>query len=115
MENMEIYNQIRSVPKEAQKTIKGGRLKGFTDINAMWRIQELTRMFGPCGIGWKYSIEREWMEAGANGEVSAFMDIILYYKFGGFGLKESLEQGAPPLCPKNATVYTRLTSAIRWH
>lgn len=83
MENMEIYNQIRSVPKEAQKTIKGGRLNGFTDINSMWRIQELTRMFGPCGIGWKYTIEREWMEAGANGEVSAFMDILLYYKFGG--------------------------------
>ena len=83
MENMEIYNEIRAVPKEAQKTIKGGRLNGFTDINAMWRIQELTRLFGPCGIGWKYTIEKEWMESGANGEVSAFMDILLYYKHNG--------------------------------
>lgn len=80
MGNMDIYNQVRVVPKEAQKTIKGGRLSGFTDINAMWRIQKLTETFGPCGIGWYYTIEREWLENGADGEVSAFMDILLYYK-----------------------------------
>ena len=80
MGNMDIYNQVRVVPKEAQKTIKGGRLSGFTDINAMWRIQKLTETFGPCGIGWYYTIEREWLENGANGEVAAFMDILLYYK-----------------------------------
>lgn len=80
MGNMDIYNQVRVVPKEAQKTIKGGRLSGFTDINAMWRIQKLTETFGPCGIGWYYTIEREWLETGANGEVAAFMDILLYYK-----------------------------------
>lgn len=80
MGNMDIYNQVRVVPKEAQKTIKGGRLSGFTDINAMWRIQKLTETFGPCGIGWYYTIEREWLENGANGEVAAFMNILLYYK-----------------------------------
>lgn len=80
MDNMQIYNLVRVVPKEAQKTIKGGRLSGFTDINAMWRIQKLTETFGPCGIGWYYTIEREWLENGANGEVAAFMDILLYYK-----------------------------------
>ena len=82
MDNMQIYNLVRVVPKEAQKTIKGGRLSGFTDINAMWRIQKLTETFGPCGIGWKYTIEREWLEQGANGEIAAFMDILLYYKHG---------------------------------
>lgn len=80
MDNMQIYNLVRVVPKEAQKTIKGGRLNGFTDINAMWRIQKLTETFGPCGIGWYYTIEREWLETGANSEVAAFMDILLYYK-----------------------------------
>lgn len=83
MGNMDIYNSIRVVPKEAQKTINAGRLRGFTDINAMWRIQKLTETFGPCGIGWYYTIEREWMERGANDEVAAFMDILLYYKQGG--------------------------------
>lgn len=83
MGNMELYDKVRAVPEEAQKTIKGGRLNGFTDINAMWRIQKLTETFGPCGIGWKYTIQREWMEQGANGEISAFMDILLYYKWDG--------------------------------
>lgn len=83
MDNMQIYNLVRAVPREAQKTIKGGRLNGFTDINAMWRIQKLTETFGPCGIGWKYTIEREWLEHGANGVISAFMDILLYYKHDG--------------------------------
>lgn len=83
MKNMELYNLVREVPKNAQKTIKGGRLNGYTDINPMWRIQKLTETFGPCGIGWKYTIDREWIEAGANGEVAAFVDISLYYKWNG--------------------------------
>ena len=83
MEKMELYSRCRAVPKEAQKTIGAGRLKGFTDINAMWRIQKLTELFGPCGIGWKYTIDRQWLERGANDEISAFMDISLYYRHGG--------------------------------
>jgi ribosomal protein L34E len=83
MDNMEIFNSVRTVPESAKKQINGGRLNGFTDINPMWRIQCLTERFGPCGIGWKYTIEREWMERGANDEVSAFMDIMLYYKQNG--------------------------------
>lgn len=84
MDNMELYNSVRAVPKTAQKTISAGRLKGMTDINPMWRIQALTERFGPCGIGWKYEIIREWIEASPNTkEASAFMDINLYYKYNG--------------------------------
>ena len=50
-DNLEIYNSIRNVPQEAQKPIEGGRLKGKTDINPMWRIKALTEQFGPVGIG----------------------------------------------------------------
>ena len=42
MENMELYNAFREVPENAKKSIRGGRLKGMTDINPMWRIQALT-------------------------------------------------------------------------
>lgn len=83
MENMEIYEKVRVVPEEAKKEITAGRLKGFTDINPMFRIKLLTQTFGPCGIGWKYVIKREWMEQGANGEIAAFMDIDLFYKMDG--------------------------------
>ena len=46
MENLELYNKVREVPKDAQKAITAGRLKGFTDINPMWRIKCLTEQFG---------------------------------------------------------------------
>ena len=79
MDNMELYNAFREVPGNAQKHIGGGRLKGMTDINPMWRIQALTEQFGPCGIGWRYEITNKMLQPGANGEIAAFVDIMLYY------------------------------------
>ena len=80
MGNMDIYNAVSAVPDSAQKRISGGRLNGMTDINPMWRIRELTKLFGPCGIGWKYKIVREWLETASTGEVGAFVDIELQYR-----------------------------------
>lgn len=82
-DNLTIYNTVRNPPKEALKPIKGGRLSGYTDINPMWRIKALTEQFGVCGIGWKYTITKQWTEQGANGEVAAFTNIDLYIKVNG--------------------------------
>jgi len=83
MGNLAIWNEVRSVPKEAKKPIVGGRMKGKTDINPMWRIKVLTEMFGICGIGWTYTIESQRLEECANGEVAAFVDIFLFVKHNG--------------------------------
>lgn len=83
MDNLTIYEAVRNVPENAQKSIQAGRLKGKTDINPMWRIKALTETFGPCGIGWTYTIDRQWMETGANNEVSAFCNIGLRVKVDG--------------------------------
>lgn len=80
MENMQIYDAVKTVPAEARKQIQAGRLKGFTDINPMWRIRVLTEQFGPCGFGWYYTIEREWLEPTQTGEVAAFVRINLFVK-----------------------------------
>lgn len=82
-ENMRIYEQVRDVPKEAKRAIAGGRLKGKTDINPMWRIKTLTEQFGPCGLGWKYVITDKRLETGANGTIAAFVDVDLFIKDGG--------------------------------
>jgi len=82
-DNLTIYNTVRNPPKEALKPIKGGRLSGYTDINPMWRIKALTEQFGVCGIGWKYTITKQWTEQGANGEIAAFTNIDLYIKVSG--------------------------------
>ena len=83
MENLELYEKVRQVPNEAQREITGGKLNGKTDINPMWRIKKLTEVFGPCGVGWKTKITNKWTEAGANGEIAAFVDIELYIKQNG--------------------------------
>lgn len=80
-DNLKIYNAVKKVPKEAQRPITGGRLKGKTEINPMWRIKALTEQFGPCGIGWYYEVVRQWLEPSGS-EVAAFVNIQLYIKVG---------------------------------
>jgi len=81
--NLDLYNQLRIVPDEAKTTIQGGRMNGKTNINAMWRIKKLTETFGIIGFGWKTKTIKKWIEDGANGEKSAFVDIELYIKIDG--------------------------------
>jgi len=83
MDNLEYWNKLKQPPKTALKTIGGGRLKGMTDIKPQWRIQVMTEVFGPCGEGWMYTIEKLWTEPGANGEVIAFALVNLWVKTGG--------------------------------
>ena len=80
---LKIWEQVRSVPKEAQKTITGGRLNGKTDINPMWRLKVLTEQFGACGFGWRYEITNQWLERFESGQTAAFVNIDLYIKVGG--------------------------------
>ena len=80
MDKMEIWQALEKTPDEAKKPIEAGRLKGFTDINPCWRMKRLTEVFGPCGIGWKFDILNTYTIPGADGEVAAFVDILLYYK-----------------------------------
>lgn len=80
--NLETYNQFREVPVEAQKTIGAGRLKGFTDINPMWRIKMLTEKYGECGFGWYTEILSKQVEEGSDGQKVAIVDINLFVKNG---------------------------------
>jgi hypothetical protein len=80
MDKTEIWQSLEKTADEAKKPIEAGRLKGFTDINPMWRLKRLTEVFGPCGIGWKYEITNSYVLPGANEEIAAFVDILLYYK-----------------------------------
>lgn len=81
--NLELYEKFRKVPETAKKNIGGGRLKGMTDINPMWRIKTLTEEFGVCGFGWYYEIVDQWLEtAMAKDEITANVKINLYVKQG---------------------------------
>lgn len=80
MDKMLIYNEAKTCPENAKKTIGGGKLKGMTDINSMWRIKRLTELFGPSGTGWKIENVRFWTTPGAGDEVAAWCSLELRYK-----------------------------------
>lgn len=76
--NIAIYTAYSDPPDTALKTIQAGKLKGFTDVNPMWRIKALTELFGPCGFGWYTKTTKQWLEEGKDGRVAAFCNIELY-------------------------------------
>ena len=80
---MHIWDKLKSVPANRLRTIQAGRLKGKSDINPQWRYQVLTEVFGPCGIGWKYTIDKLWLESGDNGQMAAFANVSLYISHNG--------------------------------
>lgn len=82
MEKLEIWDKVKQPPKDALKEIRGGRLKGMTDINPQWRLKVMTEIFGPCGTGWRYEIVRLWNELGAGEEKAAFALVDVFYKQG---------------------------------
>jgi len=80
MENMRIWDKVKTPPKGALKRINGGRLNGMTDISPQWRLQVITETFGPVGFGWTYQIKDRWIEDGAEGIRCCFAHVAVKYK-----------------------------------
>jgi len=80
--NLRFWDELKSPPNWALKKITGGRLKGMTDISPIWRMQAMTELFGPVGIGWNYQIKEKWLETSSDGQICAFALVILKYKIG---------------------------------
>src|SRR6056300_1010905 len=79
--NRVFYDQLRTVPRTALRTIQAGRLKGKSDINPQWRIERMTEVFGACGVGWYYEpITQEVIPMGD--EVMVRVDIHVFVKDG---------------------------------
>lgn len=78
MSNTALWDSWRSVPNEAQKPIRGGRLNNMTDISPMWRYHVLTNTFGPCGKGWYFEIREKWQEP-VGEEIHCQVMVALYY------------------------------------
>ena len=79
---MERYNRMASPPADALNAISAGRLKGFTDINAQWRIEKMTEEYGECGTGWRFDIVDKQVYTLPDEQIVLFMEIALYTKIG---------------------------------
>lgn len=106
-ENMKYYNMAKTVPENAKKPIGAGRTKDMTNINCQWRIEKLTEMFGPVGIGWYTQTTNKEIIEGANGEKKAFVDILLFVKIDGEWSKGIEGDGGSSFIAKESTkMYT---------
>jgi len=83
MNNLELWDKLRTPPPTALKPIVAGRLKGKSDISPQWRFQAMTETFGPVGIGWRYTIDKLWTEEGSGGQICAFALVAVYVKHNG--------------------------------
>lgn len=83
-------------------------MKGMTDINPMWRIQKLTELFGPVGIGWYVEVTKQEVVEGPHGDKMAFMDILLYVRENGEG-----EWSKPIYGTGGSTLIAKETSGLR--
>lgn len=79
---MERYRKLATPPADALNAISAGRLKGFTDINAQWRIEKMTEEYGECGVGWRFDIVDKQVHTLSDGQIILFMEIALYTKQG---------------------------------
>lgn len=44
----------------------------------------MTEIFGLCGVGWKYTIDRKWLEKGGDEDkICAFVDVSVFVKVDG--------------------------------
>ena len=80
MKELEIYDKLKSVPKEYLKTIQAGRLKGMSDIKPQWRIQKITEVFGTCGFGWKIANLRFEYKNGSDDQIVCMCYLELFIK-----------------------------------
>lgn len=106
METMKIYEALRNVPKEAQKSFNNGRFSG-TDINPMWRIKKLTEVFGACGFGWYYDIASREIITSPDGTMCAFVAVKLYVKQGDEWSKPIYGEGGNTFATKTKTGYVQ--------
>lgn len=56
MSNLKVWDAVSSVPKEFLKEITGGRLRGMSNIDPVWRLKTFTEQFGMVGVGWTFEI-----------------------------------------------------------
>ena len=80
MHNMELWNKVATPPTTALRRINAGRLKGMSDIKPQWRVEIMTDVYGPCGVGWKFEVTKKWTEPVSDNQIFAFADIDLYIK-----------------------------------
>lgn len=82
MDNMALWESVEKTDPAQTKQITGKPYKG-TSPKPYYLIRKATEIFGPCGIGWGFSIVSERVEDGAQGDKVHIAHVRVWYVFEG--------------------------------
>ena len=82
MSNLELWNRVEKTPTTHVKAITGKSYQG-TSPKPHYLVHKATETFGPCGIGWGFTIEDERIEEGAGDERMSIARVKVWYVWDG--------------------------------
>lgn len=80
-DNLSLWHSVEKTDPAHTKPITGKAYKG-TSPRPQWLVQQATKAFGPCGIGWGYSIE-DRIEEGSGGDKLHIATVEVWYMWNG--------------------------------
>ena len=80
--NLELWNAVEQTPPSQTNPITGKAYSG-TSPKPYYLVQKATETFGPCGIGWGFTIVDERIEEGAGGERMSIARVKVWYEWNG--------------------------------
>lgn len=81
-DNLTLWNTVEKTPPSHVKEITGKSYRGSSP-KPHYLIHKATETFGPCGIGWGFTIADERVEEGAGGEKMHFARVRVWFKWNG--------------------------------
>jgi len=81
-DNLALWKAVEKTPPDQTKAITGKSYQG-TSPKPHYLVHKATETFGPCGIGWGFTIEDERIEDGAGGERMSIARVKVWFKWNG--------------------------------
>lgn len=82
MSNLDLWHSVEKTPPAHTKAITGKSYSG-TSPRPHYMILRATEAFGPCGIGWGFTIVDERIEDGAGGDRLSIARVKVWYEYNG--------------------------------
>jgi hypothetical protein len=82
MDNLALWRAVEKTDPKHTKAITGKSYQG-TSPKPHYLVMKATETFGPCGIGWGFTIVDERIEEGAGGERMHIARVKVWYDWGG--------------------------------
>lgn len=81
-DNLALWKSVETTPPSQTKPITGKAYSG-TSPRPHYLVHKATETFGPCGIGWGFSIVDERIEEGAGGDRMHIARVKVWYEWEG--------------------------------